>query len=195
MGAGGSKPRLPWAAPRGAAAEAGVGTTLSRPSRVTVLRKPWACRKSTSFAGSLSRTTRASSGSGSGASSRRVTSWRDMRAASACSISRSRRLDGFIAGAAARMASRSPNSVISWAAVLGPMPGTPGTLSTLSPIRAWASISFSGPTPNFSITSAMPMGLFFIGSCMATPGRISCIRSLSDETMMAEPPASVAALA
>ena len=48
---------------------------------------------------------------------------------SACSIRLSRRLDGFIAGAAASTLSRSPNSLMSCAAPFGPMPGTPGTLS------------------------------------------------------------------
>ena len=41
-------------------------------------------------------------------------------------------------------ASRSPNSLMSCAAVFGPMPGTPGTLSTRSPISACTSISLSG---------------------------------------------------
>src|SRR3546814_3366141 len=45
-------------------------------------------------------------------------------------------LDFFIIGAAASTLSRSPNSLISFAAVLGPIPGTPGTLSTVSPISA-----------------------------------------------------------
>ena len=81
-------------------------------------------------AGPARAATSASSGSGSGASSRSVTSSREMRALSACSISMSRRFDGFIAGAAASTVSRSPNSLISCAAPFGPMPGTPGTLST-----------------------------------------------------------------
>ncbi len=50
------------------------------------------------------------------------------------------------------------------AAVLGPMPSTPGTLSTLSPISAKRSPSRSGATPNFSRTSAGPSSLFFIVS-------------------------------
>ena len=40
--------------------------------------------------------------------------------------------------------SRSPYSAISWAAVLMPMPGTPGTLSTESPASAWTSTTFLG---------------------------------------------------
>ena len=107
----------------------------------------------------------------------------------------SRFFDGFIAGAAASTASRSPNSPISWAAVFGPMPGTPGTLSTASPISACTSTSLSGGTPNFSITSAGPIGFCFIGSSIATPGRMSCIRSLSEETMVVRQPTASAASA
>ncbi len=100
-----------------------------------------------------------------------------------------------MAGAAASTPSRSPNSVSSCAAVFGPMPGTPGTLSTESPISACASISLSGPTPNFSITSGTPIGFCLIGSSIVTPGRMSCIRSLSEDTTVAVPPTSVAARA
>ena len=50
--------------------------------------------------------------------------------------------------------------LISSAAVLTPMPGTPGTLSTLSPHSAWTSMTLSGPTPNFSRTSASPIGFW-----------------------------------
>ena len=70
---------------------------------------------------------------------------------------------------------------MSSAAVLIPMPGTPGTLSVESPAKDWTSITLSGPTPNFSITSAAPIVLFFIGSSMETEPRTSCIKSLSDE--------------
>ena len=48
------------------------------------------------------------------------------------------------------------------------MPGTPGTLSTESPVSACRSIIFSGGTPNFSITSGMPICRSFIGSYMLT---------------------------
>ena len=44
------------------------------------------------------------------------------------------------------------------------MPGTPGTLSLESPISACTSITFSGGTPNFSITSARPIRLSFMVS-------------------------------
>ena len=37
-------------------------------------------------------------------------------------------------------------------AVFGPMPGAPGILSTLSPVKAWICITFSGGRPNFSTT-------------------------------------------
>ena len=44
------------------------------------------------------------------------------------------------------------------------MPGTPGTLSVESPISACTSMTFSGGTPNFSITSARPIFLSFMVS-------------------------------
>ncbi len=100
-----------------------------------------------------------------------------------------------MAGAAASTASSVPYSPMSWAAPFGPMPGTPGTLSTGSPINACTSITLSGVTPNLASTSAGPMGVFFIGSSMETCGPSSCIRSLSEETMIVSAPAAVAARA
>ena len=84
---------------------------------------------------------------------------------------------------------------MSCAAVFTPMPGTPGTLSVESPISAWTSITLSGPTPNFSTTSAGPMRLSFIVSYMVTQSFTSCIRSLSDDTMVAVALASQASRA
>ena len=70
------------------------------------------------------------------------------------------------------------------------MPGAPGTLSTLSPASAWMSITFSGGAPNFSNTSSGPMDLFFIVSSMRISPVTSCMRSLSEETMVTRAPAS-----
>ncbi len=69
-----------------------------------------------------------------------------------------------------------------------PMPGTPGTLSTESPASACTSTTFSGGTPNFSITSAMPMRRSFMVSYIMMRSLTSCIRSLSEETMVAVAP-------
>ena len=115
-----------------------------------------------------------------------------MRALSAFSISFSRRLGCLISPARASSVSRSPYSLMSSAAVFTPMPGTPGTLSTLSPASDCTSMTLSGFTPNFSNTSSGPMRRFFMVSYMVMPGRISCIRSLSEEMMVASPPASAA---
>ncbi len=82
--------------------------------------------------------------------------------------------------------------MISSAAVFGPMPGTPGTLSDESPISDCTSMTFSGPTPNFSMTSARPMRLSFMVSYMTTVGPTSCIRSLSEETIVVVAPTSQA---
>ena len=73
-----------------------------------------------------------------------------------------------------------------------PMPGTPGTLSTLSPASACTSTTLFGGTPNFSITSAMPRRRSFIVSYIVTQSVTSCIRSLSDDTIVAVAPRSQA---
>ena len=52
-----------------------------------------------------------------------------------------------------------------------------------------------GARRTFSITSAGPMGFCLMGSCMVTRSSTSCIRSLSEETMVVRKPASVAARA
>ena len=72
-----------------------------------------------------------------------------------------------------------------------PMPRTPGTLSVESPASACTSTTFDGATPNFSITSAEPRRLFLTGSRSSIlPSSISCIRSLSEETMVTRAPFS-----
>ena len=130
----------------------------------------------------------APAGSSDGTVSHKVTSFCDSRACSACSSRFSRRLGCLIVPALASSASRSPNSCSSCAAVLTPMPGTPGTLSEVSPASASTSRTSSGPTPKRAITSARSIAFCFIGSYICTPRRISCIRSLSDETMITSRP-------
>ena len=137
-------------------------------------------------------TARSASGTSSFTLSSSVTSPFEMRAFSALSISVWRRFSCLISPARASSVSRSPYSPISCAAVLTPMPGTPGTLSVESPISACTSITLSGGTPNFSITSAMPIFLSFIVSYMMTQSFTSCIRSLSDDTMVTLAPTSQA---
>jgi hypothetical protein len=85
--------------------------------------------------------------------------------------------------------------VMSWAAVLMPMPGTPGTLSVGSPASAWISTTLSGVTPNFSNTSASRIGFCLMGSSMITRALMSCIRSLSEDTMVTRPPVAAKARA
>ena len=53
-------------------------------------------------------------------------------------------------------------------------------------------MTLSGGTPNFSMTSARPIFLSFMVSNMMTPSVTSCIRSLSDDTMVEVAPASLA---
>ena len=125
-----------------------------------------------------------------GTSSFSLTSSREMRALSALSMIVSRRFSCLISPARSRSVSRSPNCSRSCAAVFGPMPGTPGTLSTESPVIACRSIIFSGGTPHFSMTSGTPIWRSFIGSYIDTVAPTSCIRSLSDEMMVVSAPAS-----
>ena len=65
-----------------------------------------------------------------------------------------------------------------------PIPGTPGILSTESPANDCTSITFSGGTPNFSLTSSIPICRSFIVSNMKVSLSTSCIKSLSDETIV-----------
>jgi hypothetical protein len=166
-----------------------------RPSRVAVLRKPIAISQRARVGLSGSRARSSSSGIGSGTSRHSSTSRRLMRMFSRCWSSRSRRLLGFMLAIAAMTPSMSPCSWMSWAAFLGPTPGTPGTLSTLSPISACTSTTLAGGTPNLAMTSSAPIGFCLIGSSIATRPSMSCIRSLSDETIVVRNPAAVAAQA
>ena len=102
----------------------------------------------------------------------------------------SRRFGCLISLARPKSSSREPYSLISKAAVLIPMPGAPGTLSTLSPAKACTSTTRSGYTPNFSTTPSRSIILFFIASSMTTPPPINCIISLSELMMVQLPPAS-----
>ena len=140
--------------------------------------------------GSGSRSSRVSRASASGTSRRRVTRSREMRIWSAWldqGLAALGLLDLGRRGRAGCRGRRIRRSAA--AAVLMPMPGAPGTLSTESPARAWTSTTRSGPTPNFSTTSSGPIALFFRVSNMTMPGATSCIRSLSAETMVTRPPA------
>ena len=157
----------------GGAVPSAVATRSARP------RNSISPSQGSSTSGSGSRTASASSGSSSGTSRRSVTRSREMRICSAWPSSTSRRFGCLISAARSSSVSRSPYSWISCAAVLTPMPGAPGTLSTESPASACTSITRSGPTPNFSNTSSGPIGLFFSVSNISTPGATSCIRSLS----------------
>ena len=151
-----------------------------------------ALRKAISLRASGSCTARSSSGTSRSTLSSSSTSCREIRAFSAFSIRASRRFGCLISPARNSNCSRSPYSTINCAAVLTPMPGTPGTLSVESPASACTSTTFSGGTPNFSITSGMPMRRSFMVSYIVTLSVTSCIRSLSEETMVVVAPRSPA---
>ena len=186
--------RSPGATSAGAAG-AGVASP-SRPHfdlmREVSVRNSICSRNATSFSGSGGLSSRSASVSSTGTSGFSVTSSRLTRASSAFSIRFCRRFGCLISSARSSSVSRSPYSLINCAAVFTPMPGTPGTLSTESPQSACTSITLSGATPNFSITSSGPICLPFIGSIISTPLPTSCIRSLSDETMVTFRPVAFA---
>ena len=172
-----------------------VGTAAPRDDRRWAMRparrsRPISAMKLSNTPASGSCRYNASRGSCTGTSSFKVTSCRLIRAWSACSIRLCRRFGCLISPARRSTPSRSPYSLINNAAVLTPIPGTPGTLSVASPHRAWTSITRSGPTPNFSCTWSGPISRCFMGSRMPTPPPISCIKSLSELTMVTSMPAS-----
>ena len=76
-----------------------------------------------------------------------VASFFEMRASSAWLVRFSLRLAPEILSMLASTPSRSPYSLSSWAAVLSPMPGTPGMLSEVSPFSPIRSVTSSGGTP------------------------------------------------
>ena len=84
-----------------------------------------------------------------GASFIKVTSCLLINALSLFSIKVSLLLFCFISPADFKSFSKVPYLLINSAAVLTPMPGTPGTLSLLSPARDCTSITFEASTPNF----------------------------------------------
>ena len=122
-------------------------------------------KKSLSF-GEASKSFNFSIVIGSSRSFFKITSWWLIFAFSSWSCIRFLILSFDIFSLFARRPSKEPNSLINLEAVFGPMPGTPGMLSTLSPIKACTSVILSGPTPNFSITFASSISIFFIGSMM-----------------------------
>ena len=119
------------------------------------------------------------------------TSSRLSRASSACASRAVRyRLRATCAGLASS-ASRSPCAVISSRAPFSPIPGTPFTLSTASPMSASTSTTFPGATPNFSSTPAASSHVpSSRGLNTRTPSRTSWKKSLSPVTMPTSYPAA-----
>ena len=107
-----------------------------------------------------------------------VTSWRPVGSQSSVAR-RFSPATPLISPARAMSASSEPYSPSHLAAVLGPTLGTPGTLSTASPTRAWKSIIRSGGTPNSAVTPATSRFLPFMVSMMVMRSFTSWLRSLS----------------
>ena len=171
---------------------AGCSSSPAPPSRARIEAKPCSSRNGLRRAGSRPGTAKASRSSVTGASSRSSTSSRETRACSANSMRLLRRLGWRISSARESSVSRSPYSSINCAAVLTPMPGTPGTLSLESPASACTSTTFSGGTPKRSTTSGPPILRCFTGSKSDIRSSTSCIRSLSEETMVTSAPSAAA---
>ncbi len=91
--------------------------------------------------------------------------------------------------------SRVPYSASHLAAVFGPHPGTPFTLSTLSPTSAWKSITWSGRTPQSAISPAASRVTPFRRLRMVTLSLSNCRQSLSDEHRTTLCPRSAASVA
>ena len=125
----------------------GTATFIFSATRRVIVRNSIAIRKARRVSGSGSFTSSSSSVTSNGMSQSSWTSLRERRIWSAWSMSVWRRLGWEISSARARRESRSPNSWMRRAAVLIPMPGAPGTLSTESPASAWTSTTRSGGTP------------------------------------------------
>ena len=126
-----------------------------------------------------------------GTSSFKVTNFLLSKALSLLAIKVSLLLFCLISDALSSRVSKSLYLLISSAAVLTPIPGTPGILSDESPASDWTSITCSGFTPNFSSTSFSPITLLFIGSNNLIFVETNCIKSLSDEITVTFAPAAI----
>ena len=82
-----------------------------------------------------------------------VASRLDSRATSSCSRSSARRFSDLISSRRSYIASIDPNCWSSCAAVFSPMPGTPGMLSEVSPLRPMKSGMDAGVMPKRSTTA------------------------------------------
>jgi hypothetical protein len=92
-------------------------------------------------------------------------------------------------------ASSVPYCASHLAAVFGPTFGTPGTLSTASPVSASRSSTWSARTPNLASTPASSRLSLVIVLTRRMPGRTSWARSLSPVEMTQSMPAATACVA
>ena len=127
-----------------------------RSASLIKLLKPISLRKATTSAtGGTDRRPR-SQGMSHGTSRCRRTSSRLARAASACSCRFCERFLPETWAAFARTSSSVPYCWRSCEAILGPISGTPGTLSTASPTRERKSTTWSGRIPHSASNSSLP---------------------------------------
>ena len=158
-------------------------------TRLIIVRNSILAKNASRSSGTASLTSRLSRSNGNSIAQSNCTRFLDNSIWARLFSRLSRRLGCLISSARSSNVSKSPYSFINNAAVLIPIPGAPGTLSTLSPANACTSTTRSGPTPNFSRTPSLSMSLFFIGSSISTPPPTNCIKSLSDDKIVTRPPA------
>ncbi len=147
--------------------------------------------RSFNFRASGSERWRAAGSKGIGRSVGISTRERDRTAASLCC----RRLSPIfplISSALASSVSRSPYVEIHFFAVTCPTPGTPGMLSTLSPIKARTSRTWPGATPKKSWTPASSRKRSRPVWNTRIPGDTSCSMSLSAVTITTSNPCAAA---
>src|SRR5690606_1157912 len=124
-----------------------------------------------------------------GASEAMVVSWRHSNATSRCSRSLAateaapRKRRNGISSIRSSKASRVSKCDSNTAAVLAPMPGTPGMLSTASPHSARKSATWCACTPWRDFTPAAPQRTPRAKSHCSSCSSSSCDRSLSAETI------------
>ena len=183
---------------RGSGSIAETSSPQISPTRRVIVVSSIAFRNATSSLPSSFGSARSSSGVSTATSRTSVTRLFEIRTRSTFSgaVSASRRLGCLISPARASSDSRSPYSPMSCAAVLTPMPGAPGTLSVEFAGQRLDVDDLVGPDAEiFDHLGGADLPLLAdfarrAGSYIATPGSMSCIRSLSAETISTSAPRS-----
>ena len=105
-----------------------------------------------------------------------------------------RNFSDFTSSSRAYNCATEPNCFSNPAAVFGPTPGTPGMLSTLSPVKLSQSKICDGSTPLLARTcsSVQTVSLLSFGFSNPIRADTNCIKSLSELAMTTVMPAAAA---